>query len=284
MNGSTRKQLQDDGFAVLSGVVSADRCARLASQLNRILSQPAAGAIGENAKRIVGGRNLQSVWSGWKAILEHRSVGEVLNQELGASAALVRILFFDKPPGRSWNLALHRDLTIAVAQHHDPSAPYEHPTVKAGVPHVQADESLLRSMLTLRLHLDDMHPRNGPLVVVPGSHRDPSGDGPEVDAPGGRVLHGNRAAVSAADKPDRPLTTRSEPGSEVGREPRRAEIVEIACRAGDVFAMKPLLLHGSRVSAKDCADHRRVVHLEFAPVDAIQPPYRWYQADRIEIA
>jgi ectoine hydroxylase-related dioxygenase (phytanoyl-CoA dioxygenase family) len=87
-------------------------------------------------------------------------------------------LYFDKPPGQSWSLSLHRDRTIAVAEHHQPPAPFAKPTVKAGVPHVEASQQLLQRMLTLRLHLDPMNDQNGPLVVIPGSHTN-SSDRPE---------------------------------------------------------------------------------------------------------
>jgi hypothetical protein len=39
------------------------------------------------------------------------------------------------------------------------------------VPHVEAPLSVLESMLTARIHLDDVTAEYGPLKVVPGSHR-----------------------------------------------------------------------------------------------------------------
>ena len=42
---------------------------------------------------------------------------------------------------------------------------------KAGVTHVQPPLGVLQQMLTVRLHLDDCLDDNGPLRVVPGSHR-----------------------------------------------------------------------------------------------------------------
>ncbi|MCA9140937.1 MAG: phytanoyl-CoA dioxygenase family protein, partial [Planctomycetales bacterium] len=173
-------------------------------------------------------------WSGWRIVCAVPAASELLHATLGDQFGLVRILFFDKPPGQSWNLGVHRDKTIAVAEHHDPADPYGKPTVKAGVPHVVADDTLLEQMVTLRLHLDAMHADNGPLVVVPGSHHD-------------------------RENSDRAAT------------------VEIHCDAGDVFVMRPLLLHGSRSTSAGCSDHRRVVHLEFAPAGAIATPYQWYQ-------
>src|SRR5262249_11408360 len=84
---------------------------------------------------------------------------------------LVRVLYFDKPPGQSWALPWHKDLTIAVRDNALPSERFGKPTRKAGVPHVEAPESVLAGMVTARIHLDDVTDENGPLKVVPGSHR-----------------------------------------------------------------------------------------------------------------
>lgn len=226
--------LQSDGFAVLPKIISPDRCLQIANELSEILQEADSGSIGAGQGSVVGGRNLATLWPGWREITGHSSVVRLVNDHLGNGTVLVRILYFDKPPGRSWSLSLHRDRAIAVKQHHEPPDPYSKPTRKAGVPHVIANEELLREMLTLRLHLDAMHTDNGPLVVVPGSHR-----------------------------------TSSTPS-----EARDVEVIQTA--AGDLFVMRPLLLHGSRASAATTTDHRRVVHLELAPANALHDPYRWY--------
>jgi ectoine hydroxylase-related dioxygenase (phytanoyl-CoA dioxygenase family) len=79
-------------------------------------------------------------------------------------------LYFDKPPGEGWALPWHRDMTVAVKAH-GRLGTFAKPTTKAGVPHVEAPNELLSSMLTARIHLDDVTDRNGPLRVIPGSHR-----------------------------------------------------------------------------------------------------------------
>ena len=235
MNGN----LADSGFDILSAVLSQADCNRVAEELAQVFADQSDGVIAGQSMKVVGGRNLQSLWQGWRRVVDVDSVTDLLRANLGDQFGLVRILFFDKPPGQSWNLALHRDRTIAVARHHDPPAPYGKPTRKAGVPHVAAEESLLERMLTLRLHLDAMHASNGPLVVVPGSHRNRE--------------HSDRNGT-----------------------------VEIHCNAGDVFVMRPLLLHGSRATVAGCPDHRRVVHLEFASHGSIADPYRWFRYDAVE--
>ena len=95
--------------------------------------------------------------------------------------------------------------------------------------------------MTLRLHLDPMCDENGPLVVVPGSHRILS------------QTCGQAVAV-------------------------------VHCAAGDLFVMRPLLLHGSRASSPDTRMHRRVVHLELAPRRELPGMYDWHDFERIDAA
>ena len=158
------------------------RCDAICREIENILTNETDALISSGRKTVpssgrqsarratVGGRNLQQLWNGWREITETNSIQQLLADHLGTSAGLVRILYFDKPPGHGWALSLHRDQTIAVASHHDPPTPFSKPTFKAGVAHVQANHQLLQSMLTLRLHLDPMHSDNGPLIVVPNSH------------------------------------------------------------------------------------------------------------------
>jgi ectoine hydroxylase-related dioxygenase (phytanoyl-CoA dioxygenase family) len=94
----------------------------------------------------------------------------LLREVLGEGFGLVRALFFDKPPERSWNLPWHKDTSISVKDNSVKSESFSRPTIKAGIPHVIACDDLLREMLTLRIHLDEVTDENGPLRVVPGSH------------------------------------------------------------------------------------------------------------------
>ncbi len=80
------------------------------------------------------------------------------------------MLYFDKPPERTWSLPWHKDLTIAVRDNTPASQVFARPTTKAGVPHVEASREVLERMLTLRIHLDDTDEENGALCVQPGSH------------------------------------------------------------------------------------------------------------------
>ena len=139
---------------------------------------------------------------------------------LGQTAGIVRVLYFDKPPDRTWSLPWHKDRTIAVKSNDLPSDQFRKPTLKAGVPHVEAPDWLLAAMLTLRVHLDPMIAENGPLSVIPGSHGvDDSAEAAAVE------LHANAGDVLAM----RPLLTHSSSNSQLGTNMHRRIIhIELA--------------------------------------------------------
>src|ERR1044072_8094170 len=85
------------------------------------------------------------------------------------------------------------------------------------------------SMLAVRLHLDDSGPGEGALRVLPGTHRL------------GRLRETELVQVAAAH-----------------------EAVELRARKCDGVFLRPLLIHSSRAAERP--SHRRVLHIEFAPV------------------
>jgi ectoine hydroxylase-related dioxygenase (phytanoyl-CoA dioxygenase family) len=99
------------------------------------------------------------------------ALDQILREVLGKELGLVRGLYFDKPPQKSWALPWHQDRAIAVKNNKLPSADFAKPTTKAGVPHVEAPVWLSEQILFTRIHLDPMLDENGPLQVLPGSHR-----------------------------------------------------------------------------------------------------------------
>ncbi len=237
--------LEQAGYVIIDKVIANAGCKSIANQVLAALQRDHQSSISREghterlnqnqrkSRSVVGGRNLLSFWSDWRQVTEDQRINDLILQSVGDQAGLVRGLYFDKPPGQGWALALHRDLTIAVAEHREPASPFSKPTRKGGVPHVEATQELLGAMLTLRIHLDPMVEGNGPLVVVPGSHR-------EVGA----------SSFASAEA--------------------------IYCHAGDVFVMRPLLVHGSRACDPKTTLHRRVIHLEIAPSERLPGGYRWH--------
>jgi len=160
------------GFTTVAAVYSVEECRKIASQIQAALEacDDEASSLRRANGAIYGARNLLDLFPPAKDLWWRPPLVELLLSFRGPTFGLVRGLYFDKPPHGSWSLLWHRDLTIAVQEHGPVGGMSRNPTTKAGVPHVEAPDEVLRQMLTLRIHLDAATPENGPLQVVPGSH------------------------------------------------------------------------------------------------------------------
>lgn len=164
-------QILSQGYALLPQAISPEVAVDLAARLTESLqSDSNQGSPLASGGTVYAARNPLEVITNVAALWQHTPLGELLAALLGSDFGLVRGLFFNKPPGRSWWLPWHKDLTIAVKNNRLRSELFTRPTHKAGQPHVFAPVTLLENMLTIRLHLDDVTLENGPLQVIPGSH------------------------------------------------------------------------------------------------------------------
>ena len=165
-------KLAQDGFVVLPGVFAASQIEGILSALERAFQgRPDDLAIRSDAGSVYAARNILMIWPDVATIWRQLPLLNILADLLGPDFGFVRALYFDKPPDRTWALPWHKDLTIAVREHRSSSHSFTKPTLKAGVPHVEAPEEVLQKMLAVRIHLDAVTQENGPLQVIPGSHR-----------------------------------------------------------------------------------------------------------------
>ena len=184
-----------DGFVTLQAVFTADEVAELGASLEAAIAATPLDdpAILTRDGIVYAARNVLTLWPASASVWHRPALLEPLRAILGPRLGVVRALFFDKPPGGSWALPWHKDLTIAVRDNRLPEARDLHPTRKAGVPHIEAPELVLAHMLTARIHLDPVDDTNGPLKVVPGSHRD--GKTLRLENAPIRTLHANAGDV-----------------------------------------------------------------------------------------
>lgn len=144
---------------------------------------------------------------------------------------LMRCILFNKTAEQNWLVSWHQDKTLCMPRKfsHQDWGPW---SIKDGSHHVQPPTNILNQMVTLRFHLDDNHHENGCLKVLPGSH--------------------NNGILSTQQ-----IHALSE------------EILPVYCLAPkrSALVMKPLLVHASSKATKP--DRRRVIHMEFAPVELI---------------
>ena len=220
------QRLERDGFLLLPEL------------LNESETRACARAAAPSATLSGGTRTL--LQSGWCAALVQRLRHHAaLAPLLPPGAVAVQCTYFEKSTGRNWLVPWHQDLSMPVAER------VEHPalrgwSLKEGVLQVQPPAAVLEQVVALRLHLDDCGPDDGPLRVLPGSHR----DGVRAE---GATPH---AVVSEA---------------------------AFTCTAprGSGLLMRPLLLHAS--SKATGSSLRRVLHLLFAP-PVLPLGLRWHHA------
>jgi ectoine hydroxylase-related dioxygenase (phytanoyl-CoA dioxygenase family) len=212
-------QLAQQGFAIIPAVLPPETVDKLVEEIDDALKARASHS--DHAMR-----HLIEVVPAVRKVAEEATIRALVKTVLGPSTFVVRSIFFDKTPDANWKVAWHQDLTIAVRQKIE-VASFTAWSVKDGVAHVQPPVEVLEQMLALRLHLDDCGPVNGPLQVIPGSHKS------------GRL---NARQISE------------------WRDRQPAKICSVS--RGGALLMRPLLLHASSPATEP--KHRRVLHLEFA--------------------
>jgi ectoine hydroxylase-related dioxygenase (phytanoyl-CoA dioxygenase family) len=176
--------LDRDGYVVVPGAVPLAETDQVVVELTATLSGQHDDSVAIQTRDgvVYAARNVLEFFPPAREAWRTPGLLALLAEVLGPECGLVRVLYFDKPPDQTWSLAWHRDQAIAVKDNQLPSTTFTKPTRKAGVAHVNAPWSLLQNMLTLRLHLDDVTDENGPLRVLPGSHRSEGDTAADIDS------------------------------------------------------------------------------------------------------
>lgn len=157
--------------------------------------------------------------------------------EIDPTLRPVRILLFAKQATANWFVPWHQDAAVAIdgdAAAHG----FINPTIKDEVQHWEAPAALLAHMVAVRLHIDDAGQENGPLEVVPGSHKE------------GFLSSG---AITAATL--------------------RRPVRSCTASRGDIHLLRPLLVHRSRKALSP--NRRRTVQIELAPADSLPAGLTW---------
>ncbi|MFD0726325.1 phytanoyl-CoA dioxygenase family protein [Lysobacter brunescens] len=211
----TAAQLDVDGAIRLESGLSWDLLATL----------PVDDALEDG---LAGARDL--LWQPWCA----RLVAPIRRRlhaagVLAAESVAVQCTLFRKTADCNWKVPYHQDLSVPVA------ARVEHPALtgwssKPDGLYVQPPEALLSDLLAVRLHLDICGEDDGPLRIVPGSHR------------AGRL-----------------------PFAAIADVPKSARERSCVAAPGDLWLMRPLVLHASSRALRP--NGRRVLHFLFAPPD-----------------
>jgi ectoine hydroxylase-related dioxygenase (phytanoyl-CoA dioxygenase family) len=197
-------------------------------RLRRAIDSLPAGEEVRRKRSVYGVRNLLEICPEVRRLAADPRTRQFVTPILGDGAFAVRAIYFDKTPDANWSLWWHQDNVISVRERKEVPG-FVGWSNKAGVWQVQPPAEVLAAMVAVRVHLDDCGPECGPLRVLPGSHR-----------------HGW-------------LDERIDDW--------KRDVAEVVCevRLGGVVVMCPLILHAS--APAQSADHRRVIHIEFAAAE-----------------
>lgn len=205
--------LDQHGFVFEDSVLCNEKVAEVSDKLRSLPS----GA---------GTRNLlEQAWV--QSLAQSIGHSSFVRRAFTSTPVAVQCTLFDKTQEKNWLVAFHQDIVIPV------QARVVHPSLgvwstKEGQLYVQAPVQLLETLLAVRIHIDDCGAENGPLRVVPSSHR----YGYVTDA-AAKML--------------------------------RRDFGELTCTgsAGSALFMRPLLLHASSKAA--VPSRRRLLHFVFGP-------------------
>jgi ectoine hydroxylase-related dioxygenase (phytanoyl-CoA dioxygenase family) len=220
------EDLESDGYALADIVFAEHQCAHIASSLPAVIGAARAGV-----RNLIGHPTVV-------ALLSHKRLAEYLWSMIGRELVAVKATLFDKTDEANWRVQWHQDRTIAVKDRLDVSGfgPW---STKAGSLHVEAPQAVLAQMVAIRIYLDACGAENGPLRVIPGSHRL------------GKI-----------------------PADQLERVVAGGTMAELHVPQGGLLLMRPLLIHSSPPPRSP--EHRRVLHIELGPAEAISP-LKWHE-------
>jgi ectoine hydroxylase-related dioxygenase (phytanoyl-CoA dioxygenase family) len=216
-------QVEQDGYAIVPNVFKTEEVQSLALTLES--------------------SNLPRSRAGVRHLLSHPAVMNVANDLrlleiaqsiLGDNAFPFKATLFDKSPETNWLITWHQDTALPLREKQETPGwgPW---STKEGIAYAHAPATALEKVVALRLHLDDSTSENGPLRVVPSTHRR-------------GILSDEEVEVIVGDA------------------------TPIACLVpeGGIIVMRPLIIHASSKSQSDIS--RRVIHIEYATRNAIPAP------------
>lgn len=215
--------LEEDGFVILPDQFSPDHIDGVLHDIDRLSPRRSRAGVRHAL-------SLPPV----AELARHPLLLDRGRQALGAGAFPFRATLFDKSPTSNWLVVWHQDTALPLRERLDVTGwgPW---SVKEGIHYAHAPAAALSQVLAFRIHLDDSTRENGPLRVLPRTHK--------LGVLTDDTLHELSTSVSPVD---------------------------CVTGKGGVLAMRPLLVHASSKSQSEMP--RRVLHIEYAASPVIAQP------------
>jgi ectoine hydroxylase-related dioxygenase (phytanoyl-CoA dioxygenase family) len=212
---------QEQGFDVIDSVLSQSDCDFITSSLP--------------ISRRAGTRDLMAHPVVRELAFDTRLL-DLAKAVLGPSAVPFRATLFAKTEGTNWLIPWHQDTALPLVEQFD-NPDWTSWSTKAGIHYAHAPSWALSRVVALRVHLDPSLSDNGPLRVIPESHR--------------TGVLSDREVLDYVQ--EHPATT-------------------CITDRGGILAMRPLLIHAS--SKSETETPRRVLHIEYADDLNLKPGIR----------
>jgi ectoine hydroxylase-related dioxygenase (phytanoyl-CoA dioxygenase family) len=205
----------DDGHGVVDGILTP-------AEMRDVLQQLSHAAL-ERTK--AGARHLLRL-DVVRQLADDPRILSLARQFVGAAATPFRAALFDKSPAANWLVAWHQDTALPLRRKVTANAwgPW---STKAGVLYAHAPAWALEQVVALRVSLDDSTKDNGPLRVLPDTHRL------------GLLTDSQIQALA-----------------------RERQSLDCLASCGGIVVMRPLTVHASSKSI--VPQSRRVLHIEYA--------------------
>lgn len=212
----------DHGFSIIDGVFTP---AEMREALHLL-------SVADLDRTKAGARHVLSVPVVRQVALDPRMV-QIARRFVDAGATPFRATLFDKSGRANWLVVWHQDTALPLRERIEQPewGPW---STKAGVLYAHAPAWALEQVVALRVSLDDSLTINGPLRVLPNTHR--------------------RGVLSE---------------QEIEQLARGTSAVDCTTTSGGVVAMRPLTLHASSKAVEDRP--RRILHIEYAPAVSLAP-------------
>ncbi len=205
--------MDDAGYRIIEGIFNPEECDRLVDKLTP-----------DSALRVAGIRNLMSDPAVQETARDSRLI-DIASAFSGKRMIPFKATLFAKTGKANWLVAWHQDTALPLERGVNIEG-WGPTSVKEAVTFVHAPTQAFTNIVALRIHLDASTKSNGPLRVIPGSHKK-------------RILDDAEFAQWS-----------------------RNPSVDCLVGKGGVIAMSPLLIHASSKSLAD--EPRRVLHIEYA--------------------
>ena len=150
--GECKAEVEKMGYAIIDGVFSSNEIEAIIEEIEK--ESNSSKVTFRKSKNLFAIRQFLKEIPSIGNSLFNNNLKNVLKTLFNESHFVVKSIYFDKPEESNWFVSYHQDLTISVDKKLDIEG-FSNWTNKENQFSVQPREEILKSIFTVRIHLDD---------------------------------------------------------------------------------------------------------------------------------